>query len=122
MCAFTTSPVYLQVGYPFLKGLWVLFEQPLLLKEFCIMAICGRLEQTVVQDIPQRFRQRAQHLLFGLPHAGIWVKTQTLLQDQQKQSEDTVRNYMQLFCLFSPVSQLSGGKYSDTDALSHLHH
>lgn len=80
------SLIYLQVGYPFLEGLWVLFEQPLLLKEFCIMAICGGLEQTIVQDIPQRFSQGAQHLLFGLPHSGIRVKSQTFLQKQQKHS------------------------------------
>lgn len=78
--------IYLQIWYPFLKGLWVLFEQPLLLKEFCIVAICGGLEQTIVQDIPQRFSEGAQHLLFGLPHSGIRVKSQTFLQKQQEQS------------------------------------
>lgn len=71
--------LYLQIWHSFLKGLWVLSQQPLLLKEFGIMAICGRLEQTIVQDVPQRFGQGAQHLLLGLPHGGIWVKPQTFL-------------------------------------------
>lgn len=97
------SLIYLQIWHPFLKGLWVLFEQPLLLEELCIVAICGGLEQTIVQDIPQRFSQGAQHLLFGLPHSGIRVKSQTFLQKQQKQSGYSFGNDMQLFCLESPI-------------------
>lgn len=75
---------YLQIWYPFLKGLWVLSEQPLLFQELGIMAVRGGLEQTIVQDVPQRFGQGAQHLLLGLPHCGIWVKPQTFLQERQK--------------------------------------
>lgn len=75
---------YLQIWYPFLKGLWVLSEQPLLLQELGVVAVRGGLEQAIVQDVPQRFGQGAQHLLLGLPHRRIWVKPQTFLQETQK--------------------------------------
>lgn len=92
--------IYLQIRYPLLKGLRVLFEQPLLLQEFGIVAVCGGLEQTIVQDIPQRFGQGAQHLLLGLPHSSIRVKAQTFLQKQQQQRGKSFRTCMQMFrCL-----------------------
>lgn len=72
---------YLQIRNSFLKGLWVLSEQPLLLQELGVVAVRGGLEQTVVQDVPQRFGQGAQHLLLGLPHRGIRVEPQTFLQE-----------------------------------------
>lgn len=75
---------YLQIWYPFLKGLWVLSKQPLLLQKLGIIAVGGGLEQTIVQDISQRFGQGAKHLLLGLPHCGVWVKPQTFLEDRQK--------------------------------------
>lgn len=93
------SPIYLQIRDSFLKRLWVLFEQPLLLEEFCIVAIGGGLEQTIVQDVPQRFSQGAQHLLFGLPHSGIRVESQTFLQKRQKQSGNSFGNDRRCNCL-----------------------
>lgn len=51
------------------------------------MAVRGRLEQTIVQDVPQRFGQGAQHLLLGLPHGGVWVKTQTFLQERETEMQ-----------------------------------
>lgn len=57
------------------------------------MAVCGRLEQTVVQDVPQRFGQGAQHLLLGLPHCGVWVKTQTFLQERQKEMQLSLKQH-----------------------------
>lgn len=75
---------HLQVGNPFLKGLGVFSEQTLLLQELGVVAVCGRLEQTVVQDVSQRLGQRTQHLLLGPPHGGVRVEPQTFLQEQQR--------------------------------------
>lgn len=50
------------------------------------MAICGGLEQTVVQDVPKGFSQGAQDLLLGLPHCGVWVEPQTFLQERQEKT------------------------------------
>lgn len=73
------------------------------------MAVRGGLEQTIVQDVPQRFGEGAQDLLLGLPHRGIRVEPQTFLQetpegaqlDVQRASvnwerleEDKVRRFM----------------------------
>lgn len=51
------------------------------------MAVRGGLEQTVVQDVPQRFGQGAEHLLLGLPHRGVRVEPQTFLPEGREETQ-----------------------------------
>lgn len=70
---------YLQIRHSLLKGLWVFSQGALLLQELGVVSVGGRLEQAVVQDVPQRLGQGAQYLLLSLPHRRIRVEPQTLL-------------------------------------------
>lgn len=78
-------PPYLQVWHPFLKGLWVVSQSPLLLQELGISSISGRLEEAVVVHVPQRFAEGADDLLLGVPHCTVRVKLETPLRSTQRE-------------------------------------
>lgn len=75
---------YLQGRHTLACGLWVFPEQPFFIQELAITPIAGRLEEPIVEDILQALVQCAQDPLLGHPHGGVWVKSNALLQGEQK--------------------------------------
>ena len=49
------------------------------------MSVGGRLEEAIVEHVPQGLRERTQHLLLRLPHRGIRIEAQALLQGERGQ-------------------------------------
>ena len=84
------AAAYLQVGHPFLEGLRVVPQQTLLLQELGVVAVGGRLEEAVVQHVPQRLRQGAEHLLLRPPHGRVRVKPETLLREGGREGDGEV--------------------------------
>lgn len=85
-------PPYLQVRHPFLKGLCVVTQGPLLLQELGVPSISSRLEEAVVVDVPQRLAEGADDLLLGVPHRAVRVKLETPLTETQREDRAAGRS------------------------------
>lgn len=76
-------PPYLQVGHPFLKGLRVVSQEPLLLQELGVPSVSSRLEEAVVVDVPQRLAEGGDDLLLGAPHHAVLVELEAPLKSRE---------------------------------------
>lgn len=74
---------YLQVRHPLLKGLQVGPQGLLLLQELGVASFSSRLEEAIVINVPQWLVERADDLLFSIPHSAVQVKLETSLTDRK---------------------------------------
>lgn len=76
-------PPYLQVRHPLLKGVGVFPQGLLLLQELGVPSFSSRLEEAVVVNVPQWLVERADDLLFSIPHVGVQIKLETPLTGRE---------------------------------------
>lgn len=76
-------PLYLQVRHPLLKGVGVFPQGLLLLQELGVPSFSSRLEEPIVVNVPQWLVERADDLLFSVPHVGVQIKLETPLTDRE---------------------------------------
>lgn len=74
---------YLQIRHSLLKGLRVVPQGLLLLQELGVPSFSSWLEEAIVVNVPQWLVERADDLLFSVPHGAVQVKLETPLTDRE---------------------------------------